>query len=64
VDLRAFGDSGVEFGVEYWVEGIDDGPNKYMSEVRFLIWNALKEANIEFPFPQREIRYREGHGPS
>jgi len=64
VELRAFGDSGVEFGVEFWVEGIDDGPNKYTSEVRFLIWNALKEANIEIPFPQREIRYREGHGPS
>lgn len=62
VELRAFGDSGVEFGVEFWVEGIDDGPNKYTSEVRFLIWNALKEANIEIPFPQREIRYRDGHG--
>ena len=64
VELRAFGDSGVEFGVEFWVEGIDDGPNKYTSEVRFLIWNALKEANVEIPFPQREIRYRDGHGPT
>lgn len=57
-ELRAFGDSGVEFGVEFWVEGIDDGKNKYTSEVRFLIWNALKDAGIEIPFPQREIRYR------
>jgi small-conductance mechanosensitive channel len=57
-ELRAFGDSGVEFGVEFWVEGIDDGKNRYTSEVRFLIWNALKDANIEIPFPQREIRYR------
>ena len=64
VELRAFGDSGVEFAVEFWVEGIDDGPNKYTSEVRFLIWNALKDANIEIPFPQREIRYREGHDPA
>ncbi|MGI9390690.1 MAG: mechanosensitive ion channel family protein [Boseongicola sp.] len=63
-ELRSFGDSGVEFGVEFWVEGIDDGKNKYTSEVRFLIWNALKEANVEIPFPQREIRYREGHTPS
>ncbi len=57
-ELRAFGDSGVEFGVEFWVEGIDDGKNRYTSEVRFLIWNALKDNNIEIPFPQREIRYR------
>lgn len=63
-ELAGFGDSGVDFSVEFWVEGIDDGKNKYSSEVRFLIWNALKDAGIEIPFPQREIRYREGHAPS
>ena len=62
-ELAGFGDSGVDFSVEFWVEGIDDGKNKYSSEVRFLIWNALKDAGIEIPFPQREIRYREGHRP-
>lgn len=62
-ELAGFGDSGIDFSVEFWVEGIDDGKNKYSSEVRFLIWNALKEADIEIPFPQREIRYRDGHGP-
>ena len=64
VELAGFGDSGVDFSVEFWVEGVDDGKNKYSSEVRFLIWNALKDAGIEIPFPQREIRYREGHGPA
>ncbi len=64
VELAGFGDSGVDFVVEFWVEGIDDGPNKYTSEVRFLIWNALKDAGVEIPFPQREIRYREGHAPA
>ena len=62
-ELAGFGDSGVDFSVEFWVEGIDDGKNKYCSEVRFLIWNALKDAGIEIPFPQREIRYRDGHAP-
>ena len=62
-ELAGFGDSGVDFSVEFWVEGIDDGKNKYTSEVRFLIWNALKDAGIEIPFPQREIRYRDGHHP-
>lgn len=59
-ELAGFGDSGVDFSVEFWVEGIDDGKNKYSSEVRFLIWNALKDAGVEIPFPQREIRYRNG----
>ena len=63
-ELKAFGDSGIEFGVEFWVEGIDDGKNKYCSEVRFLIWNALRDAGVEIPFPQREIRYRDGHQPT
>jgi small-conductance mechanosensitive channel len=56
VELRGFGDNGVNFTVEFWVSGIDDGKNKFTSEVRFLIWDALKKAGISMPFPQREIR--------
>jgi small-conductance mechanosensitive channel len=56
VELRKFGDNGIEFAVEFWVSGIDDGKNKFTSEVRFLIWDALKKAGISMPFPQREIR--------
>ena len=56
VELRGFGDNGVNFVVEFWVSGIDDGKNKFTSEVRFLIWDALKNAGISMPFPQREIR--------
>jgi len=58
-ELRGFGDSGVDFAVEYWVEGIDDGKNRYASDIMFLIWNALKDNEIEIPFPQREIRIRD-----
>ncbi|SHI02665.1 mechanosensitive ion channel family protein [Marivita hallyeonensis] len=58
VELRGFGDSGIDFGVEFWVNGIDDGQNKYASDVLFLIWNALKEHNIEIPYPRRVIEMR------
>ena len=58
-ELRGFGDSGVDFAVEFWAEGLDDGPNKYTSDIRFVVWNALKDAGVEIPFPQREIRYRD-----
>lgn len=54
-ELRAFGDSGVDFACEFWVNGIDDGHNKYSSKVLFAIWNALKEAEIEIPYPHRVI---------
>lgn len=60
VELQAFGESAVDFSVEYWVQGIDDGKNKYRSHVMFAIWNALKEAGIEMPYPHRVIEVRGG----
>lgn len=36
-ELRGFGESGIDFAVEFWVNGIDDGKNKYTSDVLFLI---------------------------
>ena len=59
-ELRGFGDSGIDFAVEFWVEGIDDAKNKYTSDVLFLIWNALKDNNIEIPFPQRVVEIKGG----
>ncbi len=56
-ELRSFGDNGVNFAIEFWVAGIDDGKNKFSSDVHFLIWDALKAAGISMPFPQREIRF-------
>ncbi|MCU0903273.1 MAG: mechanosensitive ion channel [Tabrizicola sp.] len=57
-ELRGFGESSVDFAVEYWVSGIDDGKNKYGSPVLFAIWNALKEAGIEMPYPHRVVELR------
>ena len=54
-ELRGFGESGNDFAVEFWVNGVDDGPNKYTSDVLFLIWNALKENDITIPYPHRTI---------
>ena len=57
-ELRGFGESSVDFAVEYWVAGIDDGKNKYGSPVLFAVWNALKEAGIEMPYPRRVVELR------
>ena len=59
-ELRGFGDSGVDFAVEFWVNGLDDGRNKYTSDVLFLIWNALKAEGIEIPYPQRVVEIKGG----
>ncbi|MEM6938900.1 MAG: mechanosensitive ion channel domain-containing protein [Pseudomonadota bacterium] len=57
-ELRGFGDSGIDFAVEFWVNGLDDGPNKYTSDVLFLIWNALRDAGVEIPYPQRVVELK------
>ena len=59
-ELRAFGESGVDFAVEFWVNGIDDGKNKFTSDVLFLIWNALKDNNIQIPYPHRVVEIKKG----
>ncbi|MCX7558022.1 mechanosensitive ion channel [Sulfitobacter sp. F26204] len=59
-ELRGFGESGIDFAVEFWVNGLDDGDKKYTSDVLFLIWNALKDAEIEIPYPQRVIEIKGG----
>ena len=55
VALQAFGENAVDFSVEFRVSGVDGGKNKYMSPVMFAIWNALEEAGIEMPYPQRVV---------
>ena len=57
-ELRGFGDSGIDFCLEFWVEGIDDGKNRFTSDMLFVIWNALKEHDIEIPYPQRVVEIK------
>lgn len=57
-ELRGFGDSGVDFAVEFWVNGIDDGKNRFTPQVLFAIWNALKDNGIEIPYPHRVVEIK------
>jgi potassium-dependent mechanosensitive channel len=57
VQFVGFGDSSLDFDLLVWTErplaraGIS-------SALRYNIWYALKEQNIEIPFPQRDIHIR------
>lgn len=57
-ELRKLGDNGIEFAVEFWVNGIDDGKHKYTSDVLFIVWNALKAEGIQIPYPQRVVEIK------
>ncbi len=56
LELREFGSAGINFAIEFWCSGIDDGPNKFTSDLNFAIWRILKKHNIRMPLPQTEIR--------
>ena len=56
LELRDFGPSGINFAVEFWCSGIDDGSNKFTSDLNFAVWRILKKHNIRMPLPQTEVR--------
>ena len=54
IGIQQFADSSIEIGFRYWVP-----TNKYfevMYEVNGAILSGLRQANIEIPFPQRDVR--------
>lgn len=55
-EIDSFGDSGVNMFVEFWMEGIDDGKNRVGGDLLLIVFETLREHNIEIPFPQREVR--------
>jgi len=55
-EIKGFGDFGVDIFVEFWMEGIHDGPNHVGADLMLIIFEALKDHHIEIPFPQQEIR--------
>ncbi len=59
VQLINFGDSSVDFRVLYYMDVTQFGRMEIKSRVMFAIWDALKEADIEIPFPQCDIHIRE-----
>lgn len=57
--LDNFGDSSVDFRITYYMDVSQFSRLEIKSKVMFAIWDALKEADIEIPFPQRDIHIRE-----
>ena len=56
LEFRDFGENGANMAIEFWCEGIDDGPNKFTSDLNFIVWRTLRENGIEIPFPHRVIQ--------
>ncbi|MCK5189654.1 MAG: mechanosensitive ion channel, partial [Methylococcales bacterium] len=55
--FQNFGDSSLDFELRAWTES-SRGWVTVKSDLAVIIHKALKEANIEIPFPQRDINFR------
>ncbi|HSG24887.1 MAG TPA: mechanosensitive ion channel family protein [Anaerolineales bacterium] len=51
-----FGDSALIFRVRWWLDSYVD-TRRMFDKVNTSMYNALKQAGIVMPFPQREVRY-------
>lgn len=54
--LVGFADSGINLNVGFWVKDPENGFAVLTSNILLDIWQQCQDAQIEFPFPQREIR--------
>jgi len=54
--IAAFGDSSVNLFVGFWIDDPENGTANVRSDVLLAIWDAFKQAGVEIPFPQREVR--------
>lgn len=54
--LTNFGENGIDLRVGFWVRDPENGFAGLNSAILLTIWQRFNEENIDFPFPQREIR--------
>jgi len=54
IGIAQFGDSSIDVDYRIWVP--TDRYFEILHAANLAVWNALKEADIAIPFPQREVR--------
>lgn len=54
--LMGFGDNGINLELRLWVHDPENGVNNVRSDTFLRIWRAFREAGIDIPYPQRDVR--------
>ncbi|MGH7665157.1 MAG: mechanosensitive ion channel family protein [Gemmatimonadaceae bacterium] len=62
VRFKEFGASSLDFGLLVWLRAATD-EQQISSDLRFAIDRAFRDAEIEIPFPQRDLHLRSGWEP-
>ncbi|MDC0739203.1 mechanosensitive ion channel [Cognatishimia sp. SS12] len=54
--IVGFGDSSVDYILRFWISDPTGGLTNIRGNVYLALWDAFKDAGVNFPFPQREVR--------
>jgi len=63
VFLTAFAADGLELTVNFWIGDPENGQVNVRGAVNLALLQALQEAGVQIPYPQREVRLR-GNAPA
>lgn len=58
IQLLEFGDSSINFRIQFWINDPQKGVLNVKSDLLIEIWNEFKANNIEIPFPQRDLHIK------
>lgn len=56
--MTGFGDNSVDFELRAWIRDPEEGVANFRSDIYNRIWALFKEHDIEIPYPQRDINFR------
>ncbi|HYG32816.1 MAG TPA: mechanosensitive ion channel domain-containing protein [Methylophilaceae bacterium] len=56
VNIKGFGESGIDLCLGLWIADPEQGSSGLKSDIYLQIWRSFKQHSISIPYPQREIR--------
>lgn len=56
VQIKGFGENGVDLNLAFWIPDPEEGSASLQSEIYLAIWRAFKQHDIVIPYPQRDVR--------
>jgi len=60
IRFMGYGDNSIDFELLIWIDVRETARRLIRSRIYFALFDALKEAGIEIPFPQRDLHVRSG----
>jgi len=60
IRFMGYGDNSIDFELLIWIDVRETARRLIRSRIYFALFDALKEAGIEIPFPQRDLHIRSG----